>query len=82
MTDVKDRILAVMAAVFEIEVFNIPENAAPELIDEWDSLKHMSLIVALEEEFSILFTDDELTDLINLELMQQIVFSKIVDGGL
>ena len=82
MTDVKDKILAVMAAVFEIGVFNIPENAAPELIDEWDSLKHMSLIVALEEEFSIRFTDDEMTDLINLELMQQIVFSKIVDGGL
>ncbi len=82
MNDIKEKILAVMAAVFEIEVIHIPDEAAPGLIDEWDSLKHMSLIVALEEEFSIRFTDDELTDLINLELIQQIVFSKIVDGGL
>ena len=82
MSDVKEKILAVMAAVFEIEVLSIPENAAPGLIEEWDSLKHMSLIIALEEEFSIRFTDDEMTDLINLELMQQIVFSKLVDGGL
>ncbi len=82
MTDVKDKILAVMAAVFEIEVINIPENAAPELIDEWDSLKHMSLIVALEEEFSIRFTDNEMTYLLNLELILQVISSKIVGGRL
>ena len=80
MTDVKDKILAVMAAVFEIGVFNIPENAAPELIDEWDSLKHMSLIVALEEEFSIRFTDKEMTYLLNLELILHIISSKVVGG--
>ena len=82
MSDVKEKILAVMAAVFEIEVIHIPDKAAPGLIDEWDSLKHMSLIVALEEEFSIRFTDDEMTDLLNLSLLQQIILSKIVDGGL
>ena len=82
MTDVKDKILAVMAAVFEIGVFNIPENAAPELIDEWDSLKHMSLIVALEEEFSIRFTDKEMTYLLNLELILHIISSKVVGGRL
>ena len=82
MTDVKDKILAVMAAVFEIGVFNIPENAAPELIDEWDSLKHMSLIVALEEEFSIRFTDNEMTSLLNLELIVHIISSKVVGGRL
>ena len=82
MTDVKDKILAVMAAVFEIGVFNIPENAAPELIDEWDSLKHMSLIVALEEEFSLRFTDNEMTSLLNLELIVHIISSKVVGGRL
>ena len=63
-------------------MFNIPENAAPELIDEWDSLKHMSLIVALEEEFSIRFTDNEMTSLLNLELIVHIISSKVVGGRL
>ncbi len=79
MNDIKEKILAVMAAVFEIEVIHIPDKAAPGLIDEWDSLKHMSLIVALEEEFSIRFTDKEMTYLLNLELILHIISSKV--GG-
>ncbi len=79
MDDIKEKILAVMAAVFEIEVIHIPDKAAPGLIYEWDSLKHMSLIVALEEEFSIRFTDKEMTYLLNLELILHIISSKV--GG-
>lgn len=82
MNDIKEKILAVMAAVFEIEVIHIPDKAAPGLIDEWDSLKHMSLIVALEEEFSIRFTDKEMTYLLNLELILHIISSKVVGGRL
>ena len=82
MNDIKEKILAVMAAVFEIEVIHIPDKAAPGLIDEWDSLKHMSLIVALEEEFSIRFTDNEMTSLLNLELIVHIISSKVVGGRL
>ena len=77
MRDIREKILALMSIVFEIEVTDIPENAAPGLIEKWDSLKHMALIVALEEEFDIRFTDDEMTDLLNLELIHQIIISKV-----
>jgi acyl carrier protein len=37
----------------------------------------MNLIVALEEEFGIIFTDDEMTELLNMELIASIISDKI-----
>ena len=66
-----------MAVVFDMEIADIPDNAAPGVIEKWDSLKHMTLIVALEEEFGIRFTDDEMADLLNLDLVHKIIASKL-----
>ena len=82
MNDIKEKIRHVMAAIFEVEVTSIKNDAAPSLIEAWDSLKHMTLILSLEEEFGIRFTDDELTDLLNFELINKIISSKFSDGDL
>jgi acyl carrier protein len=77
MSEIKQRVLDVMAAIFEMSTANIPSNAAPGVVANWDSLKHMSLILALEEEFEFRFTDDEITDLLNLDLILSIVSAKL-----
>ena len=50
----------VMSAVFGISVDDINNNSSSITVKNWDSLKHMNLIVALEEEFEIEFSDDEI----------------------
>jgi acyl carrier protein len=77
MNEIKERIRNVMAIVFGIEAKQIMDNAEPGVIESWDSLRHMSLIVALEEEFDITFTDDEMTELLNMELITSIVSEKL-----
>jgi acyl carrier protein len=77
MSELKERIRDVMSIVFEIEKEQIKDNAEPGLIENWDSLRHMNLIVALEEEFGIIFTDDEMTELLNMELIASIISDKI-----
>ena len=77
MNDIKDQIRNLMAIVFEIDINQIKDNAEPSIIETWDSLKHMSLIVALEEEFDIIFTDEEMMDMLNLELITRIVSEKL-----
>ena len=49
----KERIKNVMSAVFEIPEEQIKDNSSPDTIESWDSLKHMNLIIALEEEFEV-----------------------------
>lgn len=77
MSELKERIRDVMSIVFEIDKEQIKDNSEPGLIENWDSLRHMNLIVALEEEFGIIFTDEEMTELLNMELIITIISDKI-----
>jgi acyl carrier protein len=68
-----NRIKEIMAAVFETDVSMIDDNASPETIENWDSLKHMNLIAALEDEFNITFSDDDILDMLNYKFILKII---------
>jgi len=77
MLKIKEQIVEVLANVLDIPASEIPSDAAPGVIEKWDSLKHLLLVMSLEEEFEIGFSDDELTDLLSLDLIIQIITDKI-----
>ena len=68
----------VMSAVFEIPVNEIDENTSPDSVRSWDSLKHMNLVAALEEEYEIEFVEEEIVEMMNLPQIRSIVQKKIV----
>ena len=73
----EERIKNVMSSVFEISVDQIRDDSSPDTIGSWDSLKHMNLVVALEEEFGVIFNDEELSDLENFMLIKFILEEKL-----
>ena len=73
----RDKIKNVMALVFEMEPSQIADSASTSTIDNWDSLNHMNLVVALEEEFKILFSDEEIIEIISLEAVEKSLSSKL-----
>jgi acyl carrier protein len=62
----KNQVLKIMADVFKINIIEIPDNVKPGMIEQWDSLRHLLLIVKIEEEFNFRFTDNELIELKDL----------------
>jgi len=48
-----DRILLLMADVLEVPIERLSPDVDREALPEWDSLAHLRLITALEEEFGI-----------------------------
>ena len=72
----ESRIKKVMGDVFNIGVNSINNDSSPDNIENWDSLKHMNLIVALEEEFEVEFDDEEIVDSMNYALILNIVSNK------
>ena len=73
MEDAKSRIKKVMSAVFEVPIEAITDNASADNMDSWDSLKHLNLILALEEEFEISIPAAEVGPLLNYKLIEMIV---------
>ena len=73
----RDKIKNIMALVFEMEPCQIPDSANTSTIDNWDSMNHMNLVVALEEEFNILFSDEEIVEIISLDAVEKSLSSKL-----
>ena len=74
-SNLKKRIINVMSSVFEITIDKITNDSSQDTIESWDSLKHMNLIVSLEEEFEIELTDDEILEMSNYKLIKEIIGS-------
>ncbi len=62
-----------MSAVFEIPEDSISEDASSDNIENWDSLRHLNLILALEEEFAVTIPDEEVGNLVNYKLINLIL---------
>lgn len=73
MKDKHERILKVMSLVFEVPIEMLNEESSSDTIGSWDSLKHLNLILALEEEFDIIIPDEEVGNLMNFKLIQIII---------
>ena len=55
----KSQVLTIMSRVFNVSLDELGDNPSIESVKNWDSLKHMYLIVAIEEEINISFTEDQ-----------------------
>jgi acyl carrier protein len=63
--DILDGIREIMVNVFDIDLdqSDVTEDTTANDIEEWDSLSHIRLIVAVERKFKIKFTNSEIESL-------------------
>jgi len=73
----KDRIFTVMATVFEVPLETLNEESSIDTIDTWDSMKHLTLILALEEEFGITIPDEEVGGLVTYKLIDVTIHEQL-----
>ncbi|MCM8542899.1 MAG: acyl carrier protein [Lentisphaeraceae bacterium] len=52
-----------MSTVLEVPLDEIDENSSSDSVSTWDSLKHMNLIIALEQEFGVAFDEDTIPEI-------------------
>tara|TARA_B100001142_G_C14248863_1_gene622399 strand:+ start:403 stop:636 length:234 start_codon:yes stop_codon:yes gene_type:complete len=76
MNNIEKRVKKIMSSVLEVPFETINNTSSSDNIKSWDSLKHMNLVVALEEEFNLVFTDEEITELINTKLIITVLADK------
>ena len=67
------RILEILSNVFEVDITSLNEDSSIDNIENWDSIRHLNLILALEEEFKISIPDEEVGDLVNFKLIELII---------
>ena len=62
--------------VFDDEEIELHDETNAEDIEDWDSLEQINLIVAIENEFGMMFDMAEVADLANVGEMVDLILSK------
>ena len=68
-----DAIKEVMAQVLQVDAASIDEGTSTNSVERWDSLRHMQLILALEDEFGIQFPDEMIPNLLTYSALDAAV---------
>jgi acyl carrier protein len=75
----EEKIKQIMSDIFFINTSDITENSSQDTIENWDSIGNLNLVTALEEEFEILFTDDQIIEMLNFKLVCEITKEAILN---
>ena len=75
----EEQIKDIMSAVFEIPEEKIKDDSSTDTIESWDSLKHMNLVIALEEEFEMEFSESEIPEITNYRAIKEVVLSYYIE---
>jgi acyl carrier protein len=62
--------------VFDDESIELQDETNAEDIEDWDSLEQINLIVAIENEFEMMFDMAEIADLANVGEMVDLILKK------
>ena len=71
-----ERIKKTLAMVLGLNVADIKDDASAESLEGWDSLKHVSLMIALEEEFSVRFDPEEMIEMMSYQAIRKVITAK------
>ena len=75
----EDRLKAVMSAVLKVPAAQIGPDSSADTIATWDSLHHMNLVLAVEQEFGVAIPDEEAADVTSYRLLKLVIEEQL--GG-
>lgn len=71
-----ERVRQIFADIFGVPLECILPESSPETIETWDSLQHLNLVLALEQEFEVQFSPEEIETLISPAKIAAIIADK------
>jgi len=75
----EDKLKQVLADVFGIDVRTINETSSVDTVENWDSLRHLNLVLALEEKFNVTLTEEQTVQILSYPLIKIVLEEHGVD---
>ena len=71
MCSIESRLKKVLSNVLNVDEDSIVSDSSPDSIASWDSINHMNLVVALEQEFAVQFDEQDIVILLSYEIIYE-----------
>lgn len=69
----EDSLKQVMATMLNVDPASIGPDASMDNIPAWDSLRHMNLVLALEEQFGVQIPDEDAGNITSYQLIKLVL---------
>lgn len=70
------RVRRIAADIFAMPIDHIEPESSPETIERWDSLQHVNLMLALEQEFGLQIAPEDIERLVSIKNIVMFVNGK------
>jgi acyl carrier protein len=80
-TALQQRIQRICADILAVPAEHLTLETSPEMVEAWDSVNHLNLVLAMEQEFAVQFTPEEIEQLLSIEQIAQCVDEKLHAAG-
>ena len=75
--EIEAKLKQIFSEVFNVPVSMISESTEQKMLNEWDSLGQLRLIMTIEESFDVSFSIDEIESLSNFQVILQNITDKL-----
>ena len=75
--EILESLRKIMIDVFDLDDLQLTTQTTADDVEDWDSLSHIRLIVAVERQFKIKFQNSEIESLTNVGELVQVIARKI-----
>ena len=67
------RLKKLMGSILRIDPATIGDDTSIDSVPTWDSMRHMRLVLALEDEFGVMIPDDEAAVITSYPLIRSVM---------
>jgi len=76
----EERLREVVAAMLELDVADVDDDTSTDTVRTWDSVRHMNLVIALEQAFDITIPDDDVATMTSYPIVRAVVEEQLGGG--
>ena len=72
-TSTFDRVRSIASDIFAVPADAITAESSPETIENWDSMQHLNLVLAIEEKFGVQLDPEDIEKMKNIGAVAAVV---------
>ncbi len=64
--DVQEKVIQVLVNIFQVSPEGISTKTMSDDVENWDSMNHINMILALEQEFGIRYDEEQVVSMLSV----------------
>ena len=64
--DIQEKVIQVLINIFQVSPDKISTETTSDNVENWDSMNHINMILALEQEFGIRYDEEQVVSMLSV----------------